>query len=144
MNNQTTISKDLFVKKFADLCLKNGMSGLPKDETDQHILLKSMAIFIGPEESLTEQEIKEKLSQWITRLSLIKDLDHVTLRRRLVDTGYLIRSSDGASYHTAATGPYMPTFDAEIDRLDLAEIIRQRREEVERRRQEFMNKNRPA
>lgn len=114
------------------------MSGLPKDETDQHILLKSMAMTIGSSVQISEQEINEKLAYWINNISQIKDLDHVTLRRRLVDTGYLVRSKDGSSYQTVDGSPYQPTFEAGISDVNIPEIIRTKKEENERRKQEFM------
>lgn len=138
MNNQTLITKELFAKRITDLCLKSGMSGLPKDETDQHILLKSMAMTIGSSVQISEQEINEKLAYWINNISQIKDLDHVTLRRRLVDTGYLVRSKDGSSYQTVDGSPYQPTFEAGISDVNIPEIIRTKKEENERRKQEFM------
>jgi hypothetical protein len=141
MNNLQFVTKEMFEKKVADLCLKNGMSGLPKDELDQHILLKSMVITFGKVDQISEKEVNEKLGAWINKVSLIKDLDPVTLRRRLVDTGYLVRSNDGSTYQIAETDPYQPGYDPEIDGVDIAEVVRLKKEEVERRKQEFLAKS---
>jgi hypothetical protein len=140
MDNQTNVSLDLFTKKFADLCLKGGMSGMPKDELDQHILLKSMAITFETGVSYAEQEVNEKLAFWINKITNIQGLDHVSLRRRLVDAGYLLRSPDGSSYQVTATGPYQPTFDPAIAGVELAAVLQQRKAEIERRKQEYLTK----
>ncbi len=140
MNNQTFITTEQFIKRVGDLCLKGGMSGLPKDESDQHILLKSMIQQFDPSARYNEKEVNEKLSFWCSHLSQIKDLDHVTLRRRLVDTGYLVRSSDGSAYTIALTGPYQPTFEAGILQVDVAVVLQARKDEIERRKQEFIAK----
>jgi hypothetical protein len=140
MNPSIVISRETFIKRFTDLGLRKGAPGLPKDETDQHILLKSIVVSFGPAAGLSEQQVNEKLANWLANYSQIADLDHVTLRRRLVDTGYLVRSSDGTRYEVAATGQYMPTFDPPVDDVDLGALLAAGRAEIERRKQAFMAK----
>jgi hypothetical protein len=140
MNPSTVISRETFIKRFTDLGLRKGASGLPKDESDQHILLKSMVVSFGQTTGLSEQQVNEKLGTWLANYSQIADLDYVTLRRRLVDTGYLVRSSDGTRYEVAAAGQYMPTFDPPVDDVDLAALLANGRAEIERRKQAFMAK----
>jgi hypothetical protein len=140
MNPNTIITRDTFIKRFTDLGMKKGSSGLPKDETDQHILLKSMVVSFGPSTGLSEQQVNEKLAYWLANYSQISDLDHVTLRRRLVDTGYLIRSSDGTRYEVSAAGPYLPTFEPPVEDVNLAEALAAGKAEIERRKQAFMAK----
>lgn len=138
MNPSIVISRETFIKRFTDLGLRKGASGLPKDETDQHILLKSMVMSFGQTTGLSEQQVNEKLAYWLANFSQITDLDHVTLRRRLVDTGYLVRSSDGTRYEVAAAGQFMPTFDPPVDDVDLVALLEAGRAEIERRKQAFM------
>lgn len=141
MDNSKIITTEQFIKRTSELCLKSGMSGLPKDESDQHILLKSMMLAFDAQEKYSEQEVNEKLAYWCSHISQIKDLDHVTLRRRLVDTGYLIRSSDGSSYQAALSGPFQPIFEEGILQVDLEAVLQAKKEEIERRKQEFMARN---
>lgn len=144
MNINRPITQEYFIKRLGDLCLKSGMAGFPKDETDQHILLKSVMVMIGQAGSLTEKEINEKLEVWVRQVCQTKEIDRVSLRRRLVDTGYLARSKDGASYQVAVPGPQPGLFDASIDQLDILQIITAAREELARRKQEYMAKARGA
>jgi len=112
--------------------------------TDQHILLKSAILMIGQSGSFTEQEINEKLETWVRHISQNKGIDRVTLRRRLVDTGYLIRSKDGASYLIAPPESQPRSFEPAIEQLDIPRVIESAREEIARRKREHMEKAKGA
>ncbi len=139
-----TVTKEYFVKRISDLCLRSGSSGFPKDITDQHILLKSAMLVLGEQAAFTEKEINEKLEYWVSQVSQIKDLDRVTLRRRLVDTGYLIRSKDGSSYQVAHPGPQAELFEAGIDQIDITQVVEAAREEIARRKRDYLAKAKGA
>jgi hypothetical protein len=143
MSNNRSITKEYFSKRLADLCIKSGLQDLPKDLTDQHILLKSAILMVGqPGGSFSEKEVNEKLELWFLEVGQIKFLDPVTIRRTLVDRGYLTRSKDGSAYQISQPGSRMILFDEEIDRLDVAEVIVTAREEIARRKREYMEKSR--
>jgi hypothetical protein len=143
MSDNHLISKGQFLKRIGDLCLRSGLSGFPKDDADQHILLKSAVLMVGQSGALTEQEINEKLRLWC-QVTQIKGIDHGTLRRRLVDTGYLARSKDGSAYQVCPTGAGKFEFEAAIDQINIAEAIDAAREEIERRKRLYMEKSRRA
>lgn len=141
MSDKHVISKDHFLKRIGDLCLRSGLSGFPKDDRDQHILLKSAVLMIGHSGSLTEQEINEKLRLWC-QITLIQGIDHGTLRRRLVDTGYLARSKDGSAYQVCPAGAGKFDFEAAIDQINIGEAIAAAREEIELRKRLYIEKSR--
>lgn len=143
MTYKNFIPKDHFLKRIMDLCLRSGLSGFPKDDVDQHILLKSAILVIGQPGTMTEQEINEKLRLWC-HLTQIKGIDHGTLRRRLVDTGYLARNKDGSAYQVCPGGAGKYAYEAAIDQIDLAGAIATAREEIERRKRSYMEKSRRA
>ncbi len=139
--NTAPVTKEVFVKRIADLCLKSGLLGLPKDERDAHILLKSMTLLIGPSGDLSQKEVDEKLKTWISQVSLkIEGLDHVTLRRWLVDFAYLTRNPDGTHYRVVPGGPRPELFAPEVEEIDLLAAVRQAQEDMERRKREFLQK----
>ncbi len=142
MNNGNTVSKEFFIKRMTDLCVKSALADFPKNETDQQILLKSAVLSMGKTGTMTEKEVNEKLQYWVLRICRIKNFDHVTLRRYLVDSGYLTRSKDGTSYVIAEPGPRPGFFAAEIDDLKMEEVIDNARLEMERRKQEYLAKAR--
>ena len=141
MNQILPITKEFFIKRVADLCLRSGLTGFPKEDIDQQILLKSMALVIGKSHSLTEKEVNEKLQYWMLAISKIKKLDHSSLRRWLVDAGYMTRTRDGSSYQIVEHGPHDDWFAAEVETIDLAEEMQVKREEYERRKQEYLQKS---
>jgi hypothetical protein len=56
MNNSQPITIEYFIKRLAALCLKSGLPGFPKDEIDQHLLLKSAILMMDQTGSKTEKE----------------------------------------------------------------------------------------
>jgi hypothetical protein len=141
MNDVRQISKDHFTKRLVDLCLRSGLSGFPKDDVDQHILLKSAVLTFDQSATYTEQDINAGLQYWINQVTHIKGIDHGTLRRWLIDAGYLTRSKDGSSYQVSPSGNRAYSFDAAIEQVDVAGVIQNGREEIERRKREYMEKS---
>jgi hypothetical protein len=71
--------------------------GLPRRRRDQWILLFSVARELPPT-PLDERSLNEMLKAWLLGLGPRVDLDHVSLRRALVDDGFVERTPDGARY----------------------------------------------
>lgn len=140
MNNNLLMTSEQFTNRLVSLCLRSGLSGMPKDETDRHILLKSAVILIGSTGPLTEKEINERLQTWLDQVCTIKNFDRVTLRRWLVDTGYLIRDGLGINYRIGLPGPRPDLFDPAVDQIDLVATIRAAREEIELKKQTYLAK----
>ena len=64
------------------------------------------------------------------------DIDHVTLRRYLVDAGYVERSSDGAAYRLLMNGRGEVAFDVEIERIDPAMVVCEARQQAAARKRD--------
>ncbi len=142
MTTPNPVTKEYFSKRLADLCLKSGLLDLPKDLTDRHILLKSAILMVGqPGSNLSEKEVNVKLELWFLEVGQIQYLDPVTIRRSLVDAGYLTRSKDGSAYQVSKPGPAMVLFDPSVDQLDIVEVITAAREELARRKKEYLGKS---
>lgn len=140
MDNHGPMTSEQFSKRLVSLCLRSGLDGMPKAELDQHILFKSAALLAGTGGVFTEKEISEKLEIWLTDVCVIKNFDRVTLRRYMIDAGYLTRNNNGTGYQVADPGPRPELFDAAVDQVIPIEVIRAARAEMERRKQAFMNK----
>lgn len=141
MNSNSMITSEQFVKRLVNLCLCSGLSGMPKDETDQHILLKSVILLVGNAGPLTEKEVNDHLQVWLTQICVIKNFDRVTLRRWLVDTGYLTRDGLGTSYQIVQPGPRPSLFDPAVDQIDVVATLQAARDEMERRKQAYLAKS---
>ena len=142
MTTPHPVTKEYFCKRLADLCLKSGLLDLPKDMTDRHILLKSAVLMVGqPGSGLTEKEVNEKLELWFLEVGQIQYLDPATMRRSLVDAGYLNRSKDGSAYQVSKPGPSTVQFDESVDQLDIVQVISAARDELARRKKEYLEKS---
>ena len=140
MKENQSVSVDYFIKRLIKLCLRSGLSGFPKNDVDQHILLKSVVLTIGLSNTFSEKEIDEKLKYWIKHIGKIKNLDHTTLRRRLIDTGYLTRKSDGSSYQVNLSEPQGVRFEASVNGINIQDIITTAQEEIARRKKMYIGK----
>ena len=109
--------------------LANGpLTGLPTRAEDEQLLLLLAARRFEPRREYSEAEVNEVLREWLSSFVAPFGIDHVTLRRRLVDTGLLLRDAAGAAYWTLRRVPGMDIEPARV----LAEIRKQR---AERKRQ---------
>lgn len=132
------ITASQFTKRFASLILGGG--GLPKKRLDRHILFISSILRLDPKRQYSESELNEELRKWSTPFGGSFGLDHVTLRRFLIDEGYLGRDAAGASYELATTGlPF--TFDRSIEGLDLEDLISEAKREREERKQRYLKES---
>jgi hypothetical protein len=138
MQTNTPITREYFIKRLTELCLKSALTGFPKDDLDHHIILKSAVLMMGSPVELTEKAVNEKLELWVMNVGHIKFMDHVTLRRRLVDMGYLTRKTDGSIYQIAQPGPRPEYFDRDIDQLDILAEVAAAREEIARKKREYL------
>ena len=68
-------------ERLAELCIKSGLTGLPRNQENRLVLLKSGALTLGPGARYTESEVDELLQSWLTHIGKSIQLDHVNLRR---------------------------------------------------------------
>ncbi len=79
--------------------LANGrLTAVPKRPADQKILVALAAAQVDAGRSCLEREVNERLKAWLGRISEPFGIDHVTLRRMLVDAGLLVRTTSGSLY----------------------------------------------
>lgn len=76
--------------------LKGGrMRRLPKSNKDAAVLLAVAASTFDPRQTYSEKEVNEVLVEW---LGLFAVIDHVTVRRYMVDHSMLLRDPAGTNY----------------------------------------------
>ena len=83
---------------------------------------------------MNEREVNETLSEWTATVADGNAPDHATLRRGLVDCGFLSQSSDGTSYENYPAGLRLWQFELAVDEVDVPSLLVTAREEVARRR----------
>jgi hypothetical protein len=127
-----------FTDRFVSLVLAG--RELPKKQLDRHIVLISSILKLDPGRPYSEKEINEELQIWIIRFGRSFGLDHVTLRRYLVDEKYLARDAAGGTYQVAAEGlPY--TFDESLRELDLEKLVAEARQARELKKQQYLKQS---
>ncbi len=123
-NREPLIDEAEFRRRLTALCASGVGPGLPRKRRDTHILLRSMAMSFDPAGRYTERAVGEVLKHWLELAGPRVELDHVSLRRSLVDEGYLVRDPAGAAYEVRRSGRAGILFAAAVDLLDVAQILR--------------------
>lgn len=141
MKNAGPITPEIFKKKLINLCLRSGMTQFPSDENNRNILCKSAVVGLDDARSYTDKEINQHLEWWLMQICPMETIDFITLRRLLVDAGYLTRNPAGTVYNVCGSAPHPGCFDPAVDNIDVEEVIRTAREDIERRKTAYMEKS---
>lgn len=131
-----TITVPYFKKRFVSLIL--GARNLPKKQADMNILLLSAVLKLDPERAYAESELNEELQKWSAAFGENFGLDHVTLRRYLVDGKLLERDPAGDRYSVGGNPPF--SFEPTIRELDLEDVVMKEIEAQEIRKQQYLKK----
>ncbi len=79
--------------------LRNGFgAGLPKKRADRFILLAALAGLVAADEAPDEREVTGRLKAWLAGDGARLSTDAATLRRALIDEGFLERDGRGTAY----------------------------------------------
>ena len=133
------ITKQEFTSRLVQLCVGSGLRGIPRKNRDRHILLKSITLTLELKREYAEHELNADLRAWLREVGrTIRRLDHVNLRRLLVDQEYVGRSRDGSRYWVAMGSRFQALFAPDVDDVDVRGLIRAAREEQELRKLHFL------
>jgi hypothetical protein len=109
--------------------LANGpLTAYPTRRSDQELLLRLAAARFDYWRAYTEAEVNDILAAWIDTFCAPYSIDHVSMRRYLVDARLLARDTSGAIYRLTAPAPEVEVEPAEM-------LARIQRERAERKRQ---------
>jgi 4a-hydroxytetrahydrobiopterin dehydratase len=79
--------------------LRNGFgAGLPKKRLDRYVLLAALAKLVAADEAPGEREVTGRLKAWLAGEGARLSTDAATLRRALIDEGFLERDGRGTAY----------------------------------------------
>ena len=117
-----------------------GARDLPKKALDLNILLLSSVLGLESGREYSEGELNAELQRWILSFGGKFGLDHVTLRRYLIDEKYVRRDPAGRAYQLDRTGPRF-TYDPEVRSLDLRLLVAEARQERAKRKQQYMEQS---
>jgi hypothetical protein len=130
-----TISSDEFKKRLPQLCLTAKTVELPRRLRDRHILLKAISLHFDSDRFYTEPEVNRIIKRWLSDVGQSLEIDHVTLRRTLVDESYLSRAAGGVTYQVGTLSGRQFSFSEEINALYVERVIHDAMQEIARRRE---------
>jgi len=83
--------------------LANGpLTGWPRRPADQALLVALAAARFEGGRDYAESEVNEILESWLATFCAPYGIDHVSMRRALVDARFLVRDAAGAAYRVNA------------------------------------------
>ncbi|CAG0935873.1 hypothetical protein TFLX_04724 [Thermoflexales bacterium] len=113
---------------------------LPKKPFERQIVLISAILGLDPARVYSESEFNGELQKWVLLFGRRYNLDHVTLRRYLIDERYIVRDNAGSAYQLAARETLPYTFEATLQHLDLAALIAEAQAARELKKQQYLKK----
>src|SRR6185436_10204981 len=122
---QATISSDEFKKRLAQLCLTSKTAEMPRRQRDRHILLKALSLSFEPGRFYTEPEVNRVIEYWLNQVGQSLEIDHVTLRRALVDEAYLTRAPAGEAYQIGWPSDPRFFFSEDVTTIDAESVVRE-------------------
>jgi len=133
---------EITVAQFSDrfVALVLGARDLPKRQLDFNILLLSAVLGLESGREYSEGDLNAELQRWILEFGGKFGLDHVTLRRYLIDEKHLRRDPAGKAYQLNPAGPRF-TYDPAVRSLDLQLLVAEARQERAKRKQEYMEQS---
>ena len=135
MSSRPHITIEDFASTFPRLI--EGRYLLPKKRLELQMLLVSAVSGLERNTIYSEPEINASLHDWIERFGSDLTVDHVTLRRYLVDESVLCRDPSGSSYSLCDESPYF-TFEASIWDIDLVGLVSRARGERAARKRAYL------
>jgi len=137
---ESKISIAEFKDRLEVLCLRGGR-GFPRKQRDQHILFKSIVLMLETRRDYTENEVNECLAKWLSEVGQAIEIDHVSLRRYLVDAGYLTRDVAGRSYRVDPEQT-AGLFEVGIEEINPIAVVAEASRRIEERKRGYLEKRR--
>jgi hypothetical protein len=118
-----------FEERLNVFCGGGGGSGLPRRPRDRHILCLSIVQVLNLGSSYSEPQLNAALMEWLADVGRAIEIDHVTLRRYLVDAGYLRRAATGAVYEVCVPSSEEVEFEPGVLDIDPVAVVQAAREQ---------------
>ncbi len=142
--NSEVITAAVFRRRLTALCSGRGLTSFPRRQRDRHILLKSVTLTLDRKREYAEPELNLELQLWLSQVGESFHLDHINLRRHLIDEEFLGRSKDGSRYWVAVSSRRQLQFDPSVESLDVYSLIGESREKERQRKERFLQSGSPG
>lgn len=125
-----------FERELARMCLRTSQ-GFPTKRRHQHILYRSVTSSLDEGRAYSEAELNQHLVSWLGTIGRAIEIDHVGLRRNLVDHGYLARDAAGVAYRVDARAT-AARFEPAVSRIDPQAVLTEAAEQREQRKRQHL------
>jgi hypothetical protein len=89
---------------------------------DFQLVLAAAAASFAPGRDYAEREVNAILRDWLEGAGAMLEVDHVELRRWLVDSGHLTRDGFGRAYARGSPAPEAAALAAALEGVDLGQV----------------------
>ncbi len=103
MSRDEIKNKEQVERLFRRLLKGGAMRRVPKSQADLQVFLALAASALDPQLQYDEPALNDRLVEWMSGFTDPVVMDHLTVRRFLVDYFYLIRDVPGTTYKTNQT-----------------------------------------
>jgi hypothetical protein len=134
--SERLITATEFEQRLAALCLGGAGAAFPRRDRDRHVLYRSILLTLDVTENYSEKALNAELQKWLSEVATGMDIDHVTLRRYLVDEAYLFRDAKGSTYAVNLTGRGHIEFEEAVAGIDPSAVIQAAKLRAAARKQE--------
>jgi hypothetical protein len=131
MSSKRKILLDDYRKVLRDFFAREGVKPFPRRWKYRLLILYSAVRALEVGLPYTEDEINDAIVQWQKSRGSFIDLDHVTLRRYLVDLGFLDRNPSGSVYAVIHSFLEEADWDPLILEADEDALLAQARRDVD-------------
>lgn len=131
------MTRNAFVERLEALALRHNLSlGVmhSSSRADFALMLAAAAQGFAPACDYRERDVNDRLRTWLAGVGAMLTVDHVELRRWLVDTGVLTRDGFGRAYALRTPSLEVAAAMAALGGHDLDAIVRAARERDSARR----------
>jgi len=132
--SEQIISVEEYEERLAAICLKGAGASFPRRFRDRQILYRSIIQTLDRDKKYSEPELNDAIQDWLLNIGSCLDMDHVTLRRYLIDEGYLSRSADGAAYQVSEARMDSIEFEPSIAAIDPVTVIQAAKDRMAERK----------
>lgn len=132
--SERIITTTEFKERLAAICLSGGAAAFPRRYRDRQILYRSIVQRLERHRKYSEEELNTAIQQWLLEIGGCLDIDHVTLRRYLIDERYLTREMNGSAYEVRPAGNAVMEFEPEVSAIDAFTVIQDAKDRIAERR----------
>ena len=129
-----------FEERLAALCAGARGASFPRRQRDRHILFRSVAQGLEVGSVYSETSLTDRLLLWLSDVGSGIEIDHVTLRRYLVDEGYLLRNADGSTYRVQLSGKGQMEFEPSVGEVNSSNVVENARQQAAVRKSEHTDR----